>query len=186
MERDAKTPELETLDEYDSSRGVRGRYFQHHLDRHAIERGKSLVEEISALDIDGLLDTVTQIARHQNKGDFFDTAADLGIDTDALLLLDNADPPIDYAYYFCTPECLQEYPKLAMYYRNVAMLSGEVMGDLGLDTHAYELSEAVPSAEAARELAQYFNRIVSELVKTGGVTPHQHLAMMLFNIGDSL
>ena len=33
---------------------------------------------------------------------------------------------------------------------------------------------------------QYCNRIVSELVKTGGVTPHQHLAMMLFNIGDSL
>jgi len=66
------------------------------------------------------------------------------------------------------------------------MLSRKVMNGVGLGTEGYELDLAAPSASIAAELAHYFNSIISELIKIGGVTPQRHIEMAFANLGDSL
>ncbi len=136
--------------------------------------------------MDDALGIVAKIAAKYDKEEICEGAAPLGIDVAALTLLDQADPPVPYPYYFCTPDYLIEHPRLVMYYRNVAMLSRKVMNGIGLGTDAYELNLVAPAAGTAAELAHYFNKIISELVKTGGVTPQRHIEMAFANLGDSL
>ena len=157
---------------------------QRAVERNSIKRGVFIIKNLIALNFDGLLHQVRQIARQYDKEDWHENATALHIDPDALLVLDNADPPVPYPYYFCTPQILQEYPNLVMYYRNVAMVSQKVMNDMGLNTTNYEIG-LVPPADIAQDLARHFNQIASALVKVGRISPQRHLEMAFANLGDS-
>ena len=156
------------------------------VEKGAILRGTLLIKVIASLDIEGLLEIVKVISGTFDKEDFHERHGELGIDVEALSLLDSNDPPIPYPYYFCDPNYLIRYPPLMMYYRNVAMLSRKVMHGIGLDTLPYEDRGVVPSQQIALELSRYFNSIVCKMIKISGVTPYRHLEMVLSNIGDSL
>lgn len=156
------------------------------VERNAVQRGILLVKVLVALNLDAVIAIVDQLAARYDKEEMYESAAQLGIDPDALVLLDQAHPPVPYPYYFCTPDHLIAHPQLVMYYRNVAMLSQKVMRGIGLSTEAYELNLSAPPAAVAAELAYYLNRIISELVKAGGVTPQRHIQMAMANLGDSL
>lgn len=156
------------------------------VERNAVQRGVLLVKVLVSLNMDDALATIAKIAAEYDKEEIGEAAETLGIDVAALTLLDQTDPPIPYPYYFCTPAYLTEHPRLVMYYRNVAMLSRKVMSGIGLSTEGYELNLVAPSDSIAAELAHYFNRIIGELIKTGGVTPQRHIEMAFANLGDSL
>jgi hypothetical protein len=156
------------------------------VERNAVQRGVLLVKVLVSLNMDGAIAAVEHIAAGYDKEEVREAAEELGISVDALTILDHAAPPIPYPYYFCTPAYLTDHPQLVMYYRNVAMLSRKVMNGIGLGTGPYELNLLAPSAAIAGELAHYFNRIVSELIKTGGVTAQRHIEMAFANLGDSL
>lgn len=156
------------------------------VERNAVQRGVLLVKILISLNMDEALATVGKIAAEYDKEEICEAAETLGIDADALTLLDQAEPPIPYPYYFCTPAYLVEHPRLVMYYRNVAMLSRKVMNGIGLGTESYELNLVAPPASIAAELVHYFNIIVSKLIKIGGVTPQRHIEMAFANLGDSL
>jgi len=155
------------------------------VERNALDRGVSLMKTIVALQIDTLLGLVDDLVRLYDKKDFHKCAAEIGIDTDALERLDDAQLPIPYPYYFCMPCTLMEHPELVFYYRNVAMLSLKVMRGIGLDTECFEGLGVPPSKQVAGELAMYCNKIVSELIKEGGITPYRHIVMMMASLGDS-
>ncbi|MBM4431318.1 MAG: hypothetical protein FJ026_13395 [Chloroflexi bacterium] len=108
------------------------------------------------------------------------------IATEALRRLDEAEPPVPYPYYICTPDMLMKCPELVFYYRNVALLSQKVMRGVGLETQSFEELGVTPSEPIARELTRYFNRITSELLLHGDITPHRHVVMLAANMGDSL
>jgi hypothetical protein len=156
------------------------------VERNAVQRGILLVKVLVALNMEAVIATVDELAAQYDKEEMYETAARFGIDPAALVLLDQAHPPVPYPYYFCMPDHLIAHPQLMMYYRNVAMLSQKVMRGIGLSTDAYELNLSAPPAAVAAELAHYLNRIVSELVKAGGVTPQRHIQMAMANLGDSL
>ena len=156
------------------------------VERNAIQRGVLLVKILVSLNMDEAIATIRKIAAEYDKEEIREAAEALGIDVVALTILDQADPPIPYPWYFCTPTYLVENPRLVMYYRNVAMLSRKVMNGIGLGTEGYELNLVAPPASVAAELAHYFNKIIGELIKTGGVTPQRHIEMAFANLGDSL
>jgi len=155
-------------------------------DQNAIDQGNLLIKAIVSLDIDKLLALVDEISQLYDKENFFDLANEVGIQVDALKSLDNTKPSIRYAYYFCLPDILIEYPQLIFYYRNIAMLSRKVMRGIGLDTENFEVLGLKPPQETARNLAIYFNEITSGLVLEGGVSPYRHIVMLTANLGDSL
>ncbi len=136
--------------------------------------------------MDEAIAVIKKIAVEYDKEEIWGAAEALGIDAKVLTLLDQADRPIPYPLYFCTPDYLIEHPRLVMYYRNIAMLSREVMKDIGLNTESYELNLAVPPHDISAELAHYFNKIVGEIIKITGVTPRRHIELAFANLGDSL
>lgn len=156
------------------------------VEQNAFDRGTLLIKVIASLEIDKLLASVDEISQAYDQEDFFEMGNDVGIQIDALKRLDEADPPIRYAYYFCLPEVLIKYPQLVFYYRNIALLSRKVMRGVGLDIENFEVLGLTPSEEIARNLATYFNEITSKLVLAGGVSPYRHIVMMTANLGDSL
>ena len=158
---------------------------QRAVERNSIKRGVFIIKNLMALNLDGLLRKIEQIATEYDKEAWHEAASRLWIDVDALRALDDASPPIPYPFYFCTPEILREHPELIMYYRNVAMVSQKVMNDMGLNTTSYEAGLA-PPPDIAQDLAHHFNQIISALVKVGQVTPQRHLEMAYANLGDSL
>jgi len=129
-----------------------------------------------ALDFESLVRRVEKIATEYDKEEWYKAAPKLGIDVEALKVLDASQPPIPYPYYFCMPDILTQNPELIMYYRNVAMVSQKVMNDMGLSTIAYEAGQ-VPPSDIAIDLAHHFNRIISALVVASQVTPQRHLEM---------
>lgn len=155
------------------------------VERNAIERGILFVEIITETNVDDLLKQVGDVARAIDQEDIREQAGQLGIDSRALDLLDAADPPISYSYYFCSPETLRRLPQLCFYYRNIAMLSDKVMRDIGLATSGIE-NGTPPTAEKATEIAVYFNHVVSGLITRTGVSHHRHIQMFMANLGDSL
>lgn len=148
----------------------------------AIRHGMVILEKLIALDFDSLILRVEKISQEYDKKDWYETAADLCIDVEALKALDACEPPVPYPYYFCTPDILLRHPELVAYYRNVAMVTQRAMDDMGLNTTAYE-AEQVPPPDVARDLARRFNRIISTLVVVGPVTPQRHLEMAYVNLG---
>lgn len=157
---------------------------QRAVERNSIKRGVFIIKNLTALNFEGLLQKIERIAEHYDKERWYETAAQLWIDVDALHTLDNSNPPVAYPYYFCTPDILREYPELIMYYRNVAMVSQKVMNDMGLSTTSYEVGLA-PPVDIAEDLTRHFNEIVSALVKAGQITAQRHLEMAFANLGDS-
>jgi hypothetical protein len=111
------------------------------VERNAIERGVLLMRVLVSLELDGLLDTIEQLAVESDREEIYESAAQLGIDVDALAILDNARPPISYPFYFCTSTYLVQHPQLVMYYRNVAMLSRKVMNGTQYPTRAAPRAE---------------------------------------------
>ena len=156
------------------------------VEQNAIDRGTLFFDVIVSLNIDGMLRELEQLALHYDKEEWRESSPSIGLREDALDLLDRRDPPIPYVYYFSTPELLTAHPHLIFYYRNVAMLSSKVMRGIDLDSSGYEAGKATPTQTEAIELSTYFNKVVSELVLVGGVTPHRHIAMLMANMGDSL
>lgn len=156
------------------------------VERNAINRGVLLIQVIVSLKIDELLQTIKMISNTYDKEDILDRHIELNIDLKAVDILETANPPIPYPYYFCTPEWVLEHPELFFYYRNVSMLSTKVMNGLGLSTQSYEENGVVPDASTASEIVSYLNGIVSRLVNLSGVSENRHLEMVLANLGDSL
>lgn len=156
------------------------------VEQNALDRVGLLVKIIVSSQIDILLDLVDRLASECDKEEFYESAEEFDVKVDALRCLDEAEPPVPYLYYFCTPSMLMAHPRLVFYYRNVAMLSRKVMRGIGLDTDSYEGRGDTPSEHVARELATYFNRIVSRAILERGVTPYRHFMMMMANLGDSL
>lgn len=156
------------------------------VEQNAIDRGTLFVRVIVSLDIDGMLQELEQLALRYDKEEWREQAMSIGLQGEALDLLDGSTPPVPYVYYFSMPELLITHPRLIFYYRNIAMLSSKVMHGVGLDTSRYEANQATPTQTEAVKLSTYFNKIVSALVLTGGVTPHRHIAMLMANMGDSL
>jgi hypothetical protein len=156
------------------------------VERNAINRGFLLIQVIVSLRIDELLQTIKEISETYDKEDVLDRHKELNIDLEAIEVLNSADPPIPYPYYFCTPEWVIEHPELFFYYRNVSMLSTKVMNGLGLSTQLYEENGVIPSPETAKEIICYLNGIIGSLVKLSGVSNNRHLEMVLANLGDSL
>ncbi len=157
---------------------------QRAVERNSIKRGVFIIKNLMALNFERLLQKVEQIAKQYDKEQWYESVTQLWIDVDALHALDNANPPVPYPYYFCTPDILREHPELIMYYRNVAMVSQKVMNDMGLNTTSYETGLA-PPVDIAQDLTHHFNEIVSALVKAGQITPQRHLEMAFANLGDS-
>jgi hypothetical protein len=158
------------------------------VERNAIDRGTLFIGIIVELRLDELLNQVDRYAQVTDKEEIAVSAEQLGIDIEALRVLDSDEPPIPYPYYFCTPDFLIEHPQLTFYYRNIAMLSSKVMRGVGLDTTPYENGET-PTRDEAIGIVKYLNEIVSGLlIETGaaGVTRNRHIQMVMANLGDSL
>jgi hypothetical protein len=153
--------------------------------RGAIKHGLFVLEHLADIDFASLIQCVEQIAREYNKEEWYGAAHALQVSGDALKALDACEPPIPYPYYFCTPDTLVQHPQLVTYYRNVAMISQKAMRDWGLNTAAYEAGQ-IPTPDVATDLARCFNRVISALVTTGGVTPQRHLEMAYINVGADL
>lgn len=156
------------------------------VERNAINRGFLLIQVIVSLKIDEMLQTIKGISEKYDKEDVLDHHEELNIDLEAIEILETANPPIPYPYYFCSPEWVIGHPELFFYYRNVSMLSTKVMNGLGFSTQTYEENGVVPNSAVATEIVRYLNGIVSRLVKLSGVSENRHLEMLLANLGDSL
>jgi len=149
-----------------------------------IQRSVFIIKNLMALDFESLVRRVEEIATEYDKEEWYAEASELGIDVEALKMLDASQPPIPYPYYFCTPDILTQNPELTTYYRNVAMVSQKVMNDMGLSTIAYEAGQ-VPPSDIAIDLTHRFNRIISALAMASPITPQRHLEMAYANLGDS-
>jgi len=156
------------------------------VEQNAIARGSLLIKVIISLKLDNILEIIRSISKSYDKEEIIQEANVLNIDLTALKILEEANPPIAYPYYFCTPQWLVENPGLFFYYRNVAMLSSKVMNGIGLSTKAFEESTEIPDFEYATEISKYLNGIISSLIKIGGVSTNRHLEMLFGNLGDSL
>jgi hypothetical protein len=108
-----------------------------------------------------------------------------GIDPKALDVLDHRS--IRYPYYFCDPAHLVKSPSLVAYYRNMAMVSTQVMQDIGLDTTDHEAGQPL-SLNKAEQFAQYFNSTVSAFIieNPSLITSRLHIAMVFSNLGESI
>lgn len=154
------------------------------VERGAIHRGELLIKVIVSLRIDEKLEILRTL--EYDKEDIHEKCSQLNIDQNALIRLDNNNPPIPYPFYFSTPEFLIEHPELVMYYRNVAMLSRKVMRGIGLPTDSQEDRNIPPSFDFAEELSRYFNGIVSKLVMVSKLSSNRHLEISLSNMGDAM
>lgn len=152
---------------------------------NAIQKGIIFVEIITNNNTDEFFKKLEDIAKSIDKENILDKAEILGIDVKALDLLDSANPPIPYVYYFCLPEILLKYPELYLYYRNIAMLSDKVMKDLGMFI-SVKTKNISFSEEKIKEIAIYFNRIISSLLIRTGVSQYRHIEMFMANLGDAI
>lgn len=158
------------------------------VEQNAQDRGTLFIRVLIASRVEEILRLVDEIGQEPfDREEFVDVATGLGIDNKALRILDAADPPIPYIYYFCTPKILLDHPDLVFYYRNIAMLSRKVMHGIGLAIDGIENLSTRLSSQLAEELSSYFNQITSSLVISAStVTPYRHIAMMMTNVGDAL
>ncbi len=136
--------------------------------------------------IEEMLEQLEQLALCHDSKEWRERARSIRISEDALDLLDGADPPVPYQYYFSTPELLAEHPRLIFYYRNIAMLSDAAMREIDIDSACYEFGDTVPELAEASELATYFNGIVSAIVLSyDRVLLKQHILMFLANLNTN-
>jgi len=156
------------------------------VEQNALERGILLMRVMVSQQVDAILEAVDTLAKAYDLEDYHQVAEEANIAPAALNHLSAQERRIPYPYYFCLPETLIARPDLIFYYRNVAMLSSQVMRGIGLDTQPYELQHYPPDRETATALARYFNAITSNLVLEGGATTYRHIEMMMANLGDSL
>jgi len=155
------------------------------VERNSIQRGVFFLNQLHAQNFHALVQRVEELIEGYDELEWQRQAMAWGIDPGAIQILDNAKPPAHYPYYFCNPHILATAPPLIKYYRNVAMISQKVMGDMGLNTALYEAGAAVPD-DVAEALARRFNEIISALIIQARVTPERHLEMAYSNLGDSL
>ncbi len=158
---------------------------QRAVERNSIQRGVFILNQLHAQNFDALVKRVEMLVESYDEVEWRQHGTAWGINLKALDALDALHPPAQYPHYFCTPEILLADPYLIKYYRNVAMVSQKVMGDMQLSTTAYEAG-MLPSLEIAQSLAYHFNTISSALVLQGLVTSQRHLEMAYANLGDSL
>jgi len=155
------------------------------VQRNAVQRGQFFALNLARLGFDQILDQVEAIARTVDSEVWREAASRLSIDPRALDVLDRI--PVQYPYYFCSPEDLINSPSLVAYYRNVAMVSAKVMRGISLDTAIHEAGSP-PSQDKAEQLAQYFNSTVSTLIAGNPslITSRRHLEMVFSNLGESI
>lgn len=153
---------------------------------NSVRRGVFFLNNLAALNIDGLIQNVEQLGADYDMEHWREIAEQAGIAPEALAVLDQHQPPVPYPYYFCLPQTLTEDPRFLLYYRNVAMVSNKVMNDIGLNTTQHEIG--VPLDETkAQVIAQHLNKIVSALVlRTDWYGLRRHLELIYTNIGASL
>src|SRR3990172_9218577 len=71
------------------------------VERNAIARGALLIKVIISLKLDNILEIIRSISKSYDKEEIIQAANDLNIDLTALKILEEANPPIAYPYYFC-------------------------------------------------------------------------------------
>jgi len=155
------------------------------VQQNSIQRGVFFLTNLAALNIDAVINEVRQIAssdmelwREQAEGE------SLGISQEAFEILDRLSIP--YPFYFCLPDNLEKNPRLVLYYRNVAMVSNKVMGNVKLDTLPHELGASI-LPEKAKRLAAYLNEIIDALVKNSNLlSVERHIEMVYSNLGATL
>ena len=153
---------------------------------NSVRRGLFFLKNLSALDVDGIVQDIEQLGREYDMELWRERAEAAGISPTAIDTLDAHDPPVPYPYYFCLPGDLVREPRLVLYYRNVAMISNKVMNNIGLDTTQHEISMPL-GVDKAQAIAQHLNKITSALVmETGLYGQRRHLEMVYINIGASL
>lgn len=153
---------------------------------NSVRRGLFFLKNLSALDVDGIIQNIEQLGTEYDMELWRERADDAGIALEALDVLDNHNPPVPYPYYFCLPGDFAREPRLLLYYRNVAMISNKVMNNIGLDTTQHEIGSPL-NIEKATAISQHLNQIISALVLETGLFGHRrHLEMMYVNIGASL
>lgn len=153
---------------------------------NSVKRGIFILKSLAMLDVDGIIQQMEQLCTEYDKEIWRERAEDANISHAALDQLDRADPPVPYPYYFCLPGDLLRQPRLILYYRNVAMVSNKVMGNIGLDTTQHEIGLAI-SVDKAQAIAEHLNEINSELVLQGDDhNQRRHLELLYANLGASL
>lgn len=156
------------------------------VQQNSIQRGAFFLKNLAALNIDAVINAVRGLANSYDMELWREQTEDesLGISQKALEILDGLS--ISYPYYFCLPDELEKNPRLVLYYRNVAMISNKVMGNVKLDTLPHELGTPI-SPEKAKKLAAYLNEIVDALVKNSDLlSVERHVEMVLSNLGATL
>ena len=149
-----------------------------------MQRGRFFALNLIQLRFGPILDEIGAIARHADLEIWRKAAHRLGIDPNALDVLDHV--PICYPFYFCDPTQLARSPSLAAYYRNLAMISIQVMQDIGLDTASHEAGQPLP-LDKAEQLALYFSTISTFVVTNPSlITSRRHTEMMFSNLGESI
>ena len=153
---------------------------------NSVRRGLFFLKNLSALDVDGIVQDVEQLGIAYDMELWREHAEEVGITLPALDILDTHSPPVPYPYYFCLPSDLVREPRLLLYYRNVAMISNKVMNNIGLDTTQHEFGVPI-DLDKAQSIAQHLNKIVSALVmETRLHGQRRHLEMVYINTGASL
>jgi hypothetical protein len=155
------------------------------VQRNAVQRGQFFALNLARLGFDSIPDQVEAIARDADPEVWREAALRLGIDSQALDVLNRV--PVRYPFYFCDPAQLVKSPTLVAYYRNVAMVSAKVMRGIGLDTVSHEAGQPLPE-DKAEQLAQYFNSTVSARVigNPSLVTNRRHIETVFSNLGESI
>jgi hypothetical protein len=153
--------------------------------RNAVQHRHFFLLNLDRLGFDPILDQVEIIANNADPMIWRKAAHRFGIDPKALDVLDRI--PVRYPYYFCDPAELVKSPSLVAYYRNMAMVSTQVMQDIGLDTADHEAGQPL-SSNKAEQLAQYFNSTVSASIieNPSLITSRLHIAMVFSNLGESI
>ncbi len=155
------------------------------VQRNAVQRGQFFALNLARLGFDQILDQVDVLAREIDVENWRERAAQIGIDSRALDVLDRI--AVRYPFYFCDPEQLAKSPALIAYYRNVAMVSAKVMRGIGLDTAPYEAGMPF-TTDKAEPIARYLNGTVSALITSNPslVTTRRHIEMVFANLGESI
>lgn len=153
---------------------------------NSVRRGQFLLKHLAALDVAGIVQQVEQLGLAYDMEHWREQAAEVGITSLALDILDAKTPSVPYPYYFCLPDELMRNPRLLLYYRNVAMVSNKVMNNIGLDTTQYEAGLPLDDT-SAQAIAHHLNTIISALVEQTHLHNQQrHIEMVYTNIGASL
>ncbi len=157
-----------------------------HTEQQNVMRHSQFFElGLAQLGFDKILDQVEALARDTDPATWRRTAAQLGIDSMALDVLDGVRTA--YPYYFCDPSQLVKTPCLVAYYRNLAMLSAQTMQAIGLETANHEAGQPL-SPDKAQQLALYLNGTISTFLVTNPslITSRRHIEMVFSNLGDSI